>query len=57
MKTREFPEGTAEFAAMKRVILVIFDKAPRALDDLSEAEFVQLAIDVLEHRWETIHAE
>lgn len=57
MTAREFPQGTPEFAAMKRAILSLLDDAPAALDNLTEAEFVKLAIDVLEHRWEIIHAD
>ncbi len=47
---RTFTEDSPEFAEMERQIQFLCDTAPRVHGDLNEAEWVQLAIDVLERR-------
>lgn len=48
---RTFAEGSDEFAAMEMAIQRLADDpGESALDGLTEAEFVQISIDVLERR-------
>ena len=50
-RNRTFADGSVEFAAMEMAIQRLADDpGDSALDGLNEAEFVQLAIDVLEQR-------